>query len=236
MQIEPSKMAILKRDMTFNEVFIRPIRGLYKDQAITVEEFKDRHEGIMKNRWVDTSHGRNGEKSYGMFDPTVSSDITKENLQEWFCDNRLEVTECISIALCNHECTYSEWFRYVDSCSGPDELSLYCLSHKLGIHMTVFNKSYVWMTLADNITRTDKEIIQLCGVNLIFLGPTHYGILRDIRRPCKNMVTDMTTKPAPASYPPATQNKKTTCREGCSAECKRGCCHGKNTKPSNQGK
>ena len=55
-------------------------------------------------------------------------DIVKENLQEWLCDNRLEVTECISITLRNHEGTYSEWFRYVDGCSSPDELALYCLS------------------------------------------------------------------------------------------------------------
>ena len=107
-------MAVLKRDKTFNELFIRPIRGLYQEQEITVEEFKDRHESIMI-RWMDTSHSMKGDKIYGMFDPTVDSDITKENLQEWLCDNRFEVTECISIALHNHERTYSEWFRYVDS-------------------------------------------------------------------------------------------------------------------------
>ena len=128
MKIEPSKMAVLKRDKTFNELFIRPIRGLYQEQSITVEEFKDRHKGNIKNRWVDTSHGKNGEKIYGMFDPTVDGDITKENLQEWLCDNCHEVTDCISIAFHNHEHTYSEWFRYIDSCSGPDELALYCLS------------------------------------------------------------------------------------------------------------
>ena len=132
---------MLKRDNIFNELFIKPICGLYQEQSITVDEFKDRHESIMKNRWVETSHGMKGDKIYGMFDPTVDSDIMKENLQEWLYDNQLEVTECISIALHNHERTYSEWFRYVDSCSGPDELALYYLSRKMGIHMTVFNKA-----------------------------------------------------------------------------------------------
>ena len=135
-------MAMLKRDMTFNELFIKPIHGLYSEQSITVDEFKDRHESVMKNRWVDTSHCTKDDKIYGMFDPSVDSDITKENLQEWLCDNRLEVTECISIALCNHKRSYAEWFRYVESCSGPDELALYCLLRKMGIHMAVFNKSY----------------------------------------------------------------------------------------------
>ena len=186
-KIEPFKMAMLGRDREFNELFIKPIRGLYSEQSITVDEFKDRHESIMKNRWVDTSHGTKDDKIYGMFDPSEDSDITKENLQEWLCDHRLEVTECISIALHNHERSYAEWFRYVDSCSGPDELALYCLSRKMGIHMAVFNKSYIWTTLVDHITCTDEEIIQLCGVNLVFLGPAHYGILHDIRQPSKNM-------------------------------------------------
>ena len=174
-------MAILKRDTTFNELFIKPIRSLYDDQAITVEEFKDRHKDIVRSRWVDTMHGKNGLKIYGLFDPTIDSELVKENLQEWHCDNCFEVTECISIALCNHECTYSEWFRYVDSSPGPDELALYCLAHKHGIQVAVFNKSYVWTTLSEHITRTDDEIIQLCGVNLVFIGPTEYGILRSIR-------------------------------------------------------
>ena len=80
-------MAMLKRDKTFNELFIKPIRGLYQEQSITIDEFKNRHESIMKNRWVDTSHSTKGDKIYGMFDPTVDSDIMKENLQEWLCDN-----------------------------------------------------------------------------------------------------------------------------------------------------
>ena len=107
-KLEPSKMAVLKRDTTFNELFIKPIRGLYDDQAISVEEFKDRYEDNVRSWWIDTPHGKNGLKIYGLFDPTIDSEIVKENPQEWLCDNRFEVTECISIALCNHECTYSE--------------------------------------------------------------------------------------------------------------------------------
>ena len=56
-RIEPFKMAVLKRDTTFNELFIKPIRGLYSDQVISVEEFKDRHEDIVRSRWVD-NHSR----------------------------------------------------------------------------------------------------------------------------------------------------------------------------------
>ena len=173
-------MVVLKRDTTFNELFVRPICGLYADQAMTVEEFKDRHERFAKNRWVDTSHGKNGLKIYGIFDPNTDCEIIKENLQEWLCDNRHEVTECISITLRNHEHTYVQWFKYVDDNSGPNELALYCLSRKIGIHTAVFNKSYIWTTFADHTTHSDEEIMCLCGVNLMFLVPTKYGILCDI--------------------------------------------------------
>ena len=76
-------MAVFKRDTEFNELFIKPICGLYEDQAITVAEFKERNAGIHKNRWVDTSHGVNRDKIYGMFDPSTDPNIVKENLQEW---------------------------------------------------------------------------------------------------------------------------------------------------------
>ena len=224
-------MATLKRDTTFNELFIKPIRGLYDDQAITVEEFKDRYEDIVKSRWVDTTHGKNSLKVYGLFDPTTDSEIVKENLQEWLCDNRHEVTECISIALRNHERTYSEWFRYVDSSPGPDELALYCLARKHGVQVAVFNRSYVWTTLSKHLDRTDDEIIQLCGVNLVFIGPCEYGILHDIRRPAQSILVHTNPK-TPTSGKPKTSKtiKKTTCRENRATNRKRGHSAGKESK------
>ena len=230
-------MAVLKRDTTFNEIFIRLICGLYSDHALTVQEFKEKNEGVVKNRWVDTSHGKNGEKIYGLFDPTTDGEIIKENLKEWLCDNRHEVTECISIALRNHERTYAEWFKYVDNNSGSDKLALYCLSRKMGIHTAVFNKSYIWTTLANHITRIDEEIMWLCGVNLVFVGPTRYGILQDICRPNSCGTIDPsaapTSKPSQVANP---RNKKTTCREstrGRATKPKTGCARGK---CANQGK
>ena len=207
-------MAILKRDTTFNELFIKPIRGLYDDHAITVEEFKDRHEDIVRSRWVNTTHGKNGLKVYSLFDPTTDSEIVKENLQEWLCDNRHELTECISIALHNHECTYSEWFRYVDSSPGPDELALYCLARKHRVQVAVFNKSYVWTTLSKHLDRTDDKIIQLCGVNLVFIGPCEYGILRSIRHPTQSILVHTNPKtPTSGRSKSSSTKKKTTCRE-----------------------
>ena len=77
--------------------------------------------------------------------------------------------------------SYAEWFRYINNQSGPDELALYSLSRKHGIHTSVFNKSYVWTMLLNHVNRSDDEIISLSGINLIYLGATTYGIIRDIR-------------------------------------------------------
>ena len=176
-------MAVHKRDTSINELFVNPIRGLYLDHAITVDEFKDRNISLMKNRWIDTRHGSTGEKIYELYDPEQEGELIKESFQEWLCDNRNEITECIGIALRNHEKNYSEWFRYVDSRSGPDELALYGLSRKYGVQTAIFNKSYVWTTLADHVLCSDEEILSLCSVNLLFLDETTYGIIRKIRAP-----------------------------------------------------
>ena len=177
------KMAVHKRDTASNELFIKPIHGLYLDHAITIDEFKDRNVSLMKNRWIDTQHGSTGEKIYELYDPEQEGELIKESFQEWLCDNRNEITECIGIALRNHEKSYAEWFRYVDSRSGLDELALYGLSRKYGVQTAIFNKSYVWTTLADHVLRSDEEILSLCSVNLLFLDETTYGIIRKIRAP-----------------------------------------------------
>ena len=225
-------MAVFQRDAEFNEPFIKPIHGLYEDQAITVTEFKERNAGILTNRWVDTSHGTKGDKIYGMFDPSTDPEIVKENLQEWLCNRRMEVTECISIALRNHERTFSEWFRYVDSCSSPDKLALYCPSRKHGIHTSVLNKSYIWTTLSNHLAQSHDEIIELCGVNLVFLGPARYGILRKIHQPLLQSSSNNTTSVSTSSITPTVRSQKTTCREGGATGCKKRECllvqgHGK---------
>ena len=101
------KVAVLKRDTAVNELFIKPIQGLYKDQTISVEEFKERNATLMKNRWIDTQHGSSGEKIYELYDPNQEGELIKESLQEWLCDNRNEITQCIGIALRNHEKSYA---------------------------------------------------------------------------------------------------------------------------------
>ena len=121
-------MVLFRVDLQFHEAFVKPIRGLYDKYIVTVDGFKENNAELLKGRWIDTRHGSDGGKIYELFDENSNGELIKENLQEWMCDNRLEITSCISIVLNIHERTYSKWFKYVDECSGPDELALYCLS------------------------------------------------------------------------------------------------------------
>ena len=207
--IKPSKMALCKYDGVHGERFIVPIRGLYLENKISVDEFKERNAGLMKNRWIETVSVDKGKRIYELFDPNGDGEIIKEGLQEWLCNNRLEITNCISIALRNHERTYAEWFKYVDDKSGPDELALYSLSHKYGIHTSVYNKSYVWTTLMNHMTRSDEEIYRLSGVNLIYLDETTYGIIREIRAPQLDAIQP-TPKPRKRT---SRKTGKVTCRD-----------------------
>ena len=218
----------MKRDTAFNELFIGVIRGLYPDQTITLDEFKDHNAELLKNKWIDTRHGSAGEKIYELFDEETEGDIVKELLQEWLCDNCLQIMNCISITLRNHERTYAEWFRYIEEHSGPDELALYSLSRKYGIHTAVFNKSYVWTTLSEHIHRTDEEIFSLCGINLVFLGETTYGIIRKIRAPEVPPPDSKQNKAnRAATIPPTGKTGKITCRSNTKQPLKRGRGHGR---------
>ena len=42
-------MAVYKRDTAFNELFVKPIRGLYIEHSIGVDEFKEKNTSIMQN-------------------------------------------------------------------------------------------------------------------------------------------------------------------------------------------
>ena len=205
-------MELMKYDKANNEPFITPTCGLYPEYVISVEEFKDRNARIMKNRWIDTSHGVKGEKIYELYNPDVDGEIVKELLQEWLCDHHHEITQSIGIALRNHKMSYAEWFRYINNQSGPDELALYNLSHEHGIHTSVFNKSYIWTMLMNHVNRPDDEIISLSGINLVYLGATTYGIIHDIRTPHPHLQPNPTSPKMPGHTSKCAN--KVTCRSG----------------------
>ena len=97
----------------------------------------------------------------------------------------------------------------MDSRSGPDELALYSLSRKHSVQMAIYNKSYVWTTLSDHVYQSDQEIYSLCGVNLMFLDETTYGIIKNIRVPNPDEVQ----QPIPMTAVGHKKLVKKTCRE-----------------------
>ena len=84
-------MALRKYNMANNEQFITPVRGLYIEQSISIEEFKARNAGLMKNRWIETVPVNRGEKIYELYEPGTDGELVKESVQEWLCDNRHQV-------------------------------------------------------------------------------------------------------------------------------------------------
>ena len=110
---------------------------------------------------------------------------------------------------------YAEWFKYVDDCSGPDELALYCLSQKYGTHTAVYNKSYVWTTFSNHLLLSDTEIFECSEVRLVFLGQTNYSILWERKQPSPGRALQP-TKPTVDRKHSSFQKgrRKTTCRKG----------------------
>ena len=83
------------------------------------------------------------------------------------------------------------------------------LSREYGIHTSMYNKSYVWTTLMNHISRTDEEIFKSSGINLVYLGPTVYGIIRDI---CTPQPDPIVIKPRPSTNS-SKRAGKTMCRD-----------------------
>ena len=67
----------------------------------------------------------------------------------------------------------------------------------------------MWTTLSDHVLQSDQEIYSLCGVNLVFLDETTYGIIKNIRVPNPDETQQSTPTSAVGHKKPA----KKTCRE-----------------------
>ena len=71
------------------------------------------------------------------------------------------------------------------------------------------------MTLSNHLMLSDTKIFECSGVRLIFLGQTHYGILREIKQPSPGR--SMPPLPSTLDHKPSSAKKerrKTTCRKG----------------------
>ena len=160
------------------EKFIRPIRNLYSDYAVTMDQFKKDNGVLLTNYDLEDLGDDKGYKLYAEFSEENDGELAKELVQTWICDNRLEVNNCIRIALENRKQPFCNWYRDSEKYTSPDELLLYCLGKQTNKHVSIFNSKYVWSTLSKHIRYDYFEIIQHSHVLLVMLGERHYAIFR----------------------------------------------------------
>ena len=75
--------------------------------------------------------------------------------------------------------------------------------------------------------------MHLCGINLVFIGPTEYGILHSIHWPTHSILVNVDPKPTSSGRSKSSSNKKTTCCEGRTTNHKRGRGSSKGVKQTN---
>ena len=81
--------------------FISPIRCLYSDYATTVDKFKEENGVLLVNYELEDLGDDSGYKLYSEFSKENDGELARELVQTWICDHRLEVTNCVRIALDN---------------------------------------------------------------------------------------------------------------------------------------
>ena len=204
-------------DSVFNyeiERFISPIRGLYKEYVISVDELHEKNPELFDEYVVDTASVQDGHLIYELYGNGEEGELMKEQVQTWICDNRQDVTRAVGITLRAKETSFSRWFRSSEDNRSLDELIIYCLSKMSQKHTAILNKSFPWSTLSNYIRYNDMEIIQRSSVVLAYVGVNKYAVLRPA----------WTVKPSEPSTPNSQTNSsktrkkktvaKTTCRSG----------------------
>ena len=89
----------------------REIRCLYSDYATTVDKFKEENDVLLVNYELEDLGDDAGYKLYSEFSKENDGELARELVQTWICDHRLEVTNCVCIALDNRKQSFCNWFR-----------------------------------------------------------------------------------------------------------------------------
>ena len=202
------------------EKFIRPIRCLYSDYAMTIDKFKDEHGALLNNYDLEDLGEDVEYKLYAEFSKEGDGELARKLVQTWICDNRLDITNCIHIALNNRKQAFCDWFRDSEQYASPDELLLYCLGRQNRLHVSIFNTKYVWSTLANHIWYDYSEILERSQIILVFLGECHYAIFRKKGNPVHGESSSKSNKTlrgrsrgrGRGSSTRTTTKKKTVCR------------------------
>ena len=109
----------------------------------------------------------------------------KEQLINWICDNRVDLANCMSIALNQSKQSLTEWLRKITMNDDfvPDELTLYCLARFTGHHALVYTNDFCWSTLLNQFRLSDDALYEKSKVKLVYVGHHMFVELKDIRIP-----------------------------------------------------
>ena len=183
-------------------------------------EFQRENSLLVSNYNIEDLGIDDNLKLYAEFSEDCDGELARETVQTWICDNRLEVTNCIRIALDNCKLSFCNWYRASEQFSSPDKLILYCLARQTRKHVCIFNAKYVWSTLAQHIKYDYSEVLKHSSVALVYLGHRRYAILwkktptptDDPEKGGKNTSTCGKGRGCRTSTKPNTQ-QKITCRK-----------------------
>ena len=115
---------------------------------------------------------------------------TRIDMLEFMTENKAcYLMDCHTV-LKMHELNLDTWAqRVVCFDNGADELAIYALSDLVQVHTTILTKTKPWTTLHPDLPLQDTfQMLEICDINLVFLGNDQYGILRKRPSSCVNPI------------------------------------------------
>ena len=193
------------------EPFTKVVCLLHDTRTVSTENFKRKHPELMKHHWLDSTVLLSPNKSKptctGLFEIfgklcSVNAVDMKEQLIDWICDNRVDLANCMSIALNQGKQTLTGWLQQITINDEfvLDELTLYCLARFSGHHALVYTNDFCWSTLLNQFRLSEDALYERSKVKLVYVGHHMFTELKDIHLPNP-------TPPVPAQTPKSVANK-----------------------------
>ena len=133
----------------------------------------------------------------------LSTTYLKEKLIDWICDKRMELANCMAIALNQSKQSFAEWLHCITLKDDfiPDELTIYCLYWFLNRPTLVYTLNFCWSTLATQFKLTKEELYAKSYVKLIYVGHQMYVELKYIHQPQFQLSAPKTPDDSPKNKP-----------------------------------
>ena len=206
------------------EPFTKVLCLLHDTRAVSPDDFKRKRPELMKHHWLDSTVLLSPNKSKptctGLFEIfgklcSVNAVDMKEQLIDWICDNRVDLANCMSIALNQSNQSLTEWLQKLTMNDDfvPDELTLYCLARFTGHHALVYTNDFCWSTLLNQFRLSEDALYERSKVKLVYVGHHMFNELKDIRLPKPSPPEPaLTTKSVAKKQKPNKRSKKVTSR------------------------